>query len=402
MEASRKDQLATVAPGAIAASHPIAAVDELTQALERMSKTMNVLSPVAAVDSIMALHQVSLRIVKVDGTVDTNGNGPECYFDKRFCKPGEVALGKNALGKIMAAAGVQIASRRRLDDHSDPNYCEIEVVLAVRDFDGTLRQVIASKEMDLRPGAPETMKPEYVSQQKTGRMVAQEDTAIADKRRHIQSHAETKAIERGLRLMFSLRQKYTTADLAKPFVIPKLVSNLDPKDPEQKAALIAHALGGQAALFGPPAGEPVRRLKAAGGDYEEAEVDLGTMPEAPIGGTPADPAIAGQQAIPFDDTLPGISHQYIAEPEMPPEEAAAPLCGLPITEAMLAAADPTRVAHIDAIAKWIKHAAKKMPPDSLDALCQKLGTGLDPLTASVNELVGVIGAIKAEVARVSA
>jgi hypothetical protein len=376
MEAHAKDKIPP-ASAAIAQAKPINAVEELARALEQMSKTANVLSPVAAVDSIMALHQVSLRVVKVDGTVDSNGNGPECYFDKRFCKPGEVALGKNALAKIMGAAGVQIASKRRLDDRSDPNYCEVEVVLAIRDFDGTLRQVIASKEMDLRPGAPETMKPEYVNSQKTGRMVAQEDTAIADKRRHIQSHAETKAIERGIRLLFSLRQKYTAAELQKPFVVPKLVPALDPSDPEQKAALIQHALGGQAALYGGPRTvEPARMLKAAGDDYEEETVDLGAMPEAPKDAPPA-------------------------PPELPPEEPAEPPCGLPISDTVLQACDAKRLEYVKVIAWWCNKATDVMPPEATDALFRKLGTGFDPLAAPAAEMRGLVGALKAEIQRVS-
>ena len=376
MEASRKDKLATVSRGAIDVRRPIAAVEELSRTLEEMSKTGNVLSPIAAVDSIMALHQVSLRIVKVDGTTDANGNGPECYRDPRFCKAGEVALGKNALAKIMGAAGVQIVSRRRLDNHSDPYYCEVEVVLAMQDFDGTYRQIIATKEMDLRAGAPETMKPEKDAQgNKTGRMVAYDDSALADKRRHIQSHAETKAIERGIRLLFSLRQKYSLEDLKKPFVVPKLVGNLDPNDPGDREALRQHALGNQLALYGPhTSGHQVRTLKAVN---EEEAIDLGMMPQAPA----APPAPL--------------------EPELPPEEPTAPPCGLPITQAVLEAVDESRAGHVQAIAKWVEHAAKKMPPDAVDALCQKLGTGFDPLTASATELQGMIGALKQEIARVT-
>jgi len=379
MEASRKNQLATVSAGAIDVRRPIAAVEELSRTLEQMSKTANVLSPIAAVDSIMALHQVSLRIVKVDGSTDANGNGPECYRDPRFCKQGEVALGKNALAKIMGAAGVQIVSRHRLDNHADPYYCEVEVVLAMQDFDGTYRQIIATKEMDLRAGAPETMKPEKDAQgTKTGRLVTYDDSALADKRRHIQSHAETKAIERGIRLLFSLRQKYSLEDLKKPFVVPKLVGNLDPNDPGDREALRQHALGNQMALYGPQRnGRQVKTLKAVN---EEEAIDLGMIPPAP--------------AEPVAPSAP-------LEPELPPEEPVAPPCGLPITQAVLEAVDETRAGHVQAIAKWVEHAAKRMPPDALEALCLKLGTGFDPLSAPVTELEGMIGALKAEIARVT-
>jgi hypothetical protein len=200
-----------------------------------------------------------------------------------------VALGKNALAKLMAAAGVQVVSKQRLDDRSDPSYCELEVALALRDFDGSHRQVIATKEMDLRPGAPETMKPEKDTQgNKTGRLVPYEASALADKRRHIQSHAETKAIERGLRLLFALPQKFKRAQLEKPFVVPKLVA-LDPTDPETKTAssstrspatapsaprpLPAHAAEVLSARPGTPVARP--RPAAARGGEPEAPIEDG-------------------------------------------------------------------------------------------------------------------------------
>jgi len=385
MEASQKDQLATTSrSGALAApAGPVHDVEELARALTDWQRTANVLSPLAAVDHIMPLHQVSLRVVTIDASIDPqSGNGPECYRDPRFCKAGEVALGKNALAKIMGAAGVQIVSRRRLDDHSDPYYCEVEVVLAMQDFDGTYRQIIATKEMDLRAGAPETMKPEKDRQgTKTGRLVAYDDSALADKRRHIQSHAETKAIERGIRLLFSLRQKYSLEDLKKPFVVPKLVGALDPSDPGDREALRQHALGNQMALYGPqPAGRQVRTLKAVN---EEEPIDLGAMPEAP-------PA-------PVAPELP---------PELPPEEPTPPPCTLPIAEETLTAAvqtgDGKRAEFLKAINSWCAHALRHMPPDAAGTIFQKLGVGFDPLTASTAEMAGLIGALKAEIAKVSA
>jgi len=312
--------LATLAKAVAAGlpTQPVGSVEQLRAAFEALSASANVICPIAAVDHIMPMHQISLRAVVVDPTVDSYGAGPECYRDPRFCKGDEVALGKNALSKIMAAGGVQIVDKRRLDDRSDPHYCEIEVVLGVRDFDGTPRQVIATKEMDLRSGAPETMKPEKDSQGgKTGRLVPYEDTALADKRRHIQSHAETKAIERGIRLLFSLRQKYSAKDLAKPFIVPKLVPALDPEDPDQKAALIRIVEGSSGALYGRPPQEAYKdRLRGAlksavDRELPEARVLVDATPERAL--SPAEQL--GDDGLDFDE----------------PPAAAAPvhICGCP-------------------------------------------------------------------------
>jgi hypothetical protein len=201
----------------------------------------------------------------------------------------------------MAAAGVQIVSKQRLDDRSDPNYCEIEVALAVRDFDGSHRQVIATKEFDLRPGAPETMKPEKDAEgKKTGRLASYQDSALADKRRHLQSHAETKAIERGLRLLFALRQKYKLSELAKPFVVPKLVPALDPTDPETKTALIHHALAGETALFGAPRALPARTLREVPERTARESHDLGPMSPLDVGETPSEPEAPADDPADFE------------------------------------------------------------------------------------------------------
>jgi hypothetical protein len=219
----------------------------LADAFRAMQEHCNIVTPIANVASIMPMHGISLRAVVIDPTIDDKGNGPEVYRDSRFCKADERAPGKVALMKLLNAGGVQVVAKNRLDDRSDPNYCEIEVILAIQDYDGMHRQFIASKAMDLRDGAADTMKKEG------NKMVRQDESAIADKRRHIQSHAETKAIERGLRGIFGLKQKYTVAELQRPFIIPKLVPNLDVSDPDVKAAVLDHALNAGNRLYGPKA-----------------------------------------------------------------------------------------------------------------------------------------------------
>ncbi len=230
---------------------PFVQIQELRETFAKLEREVNLVAPVATIDSIPAMHAISLRAVKIDASTNQYGQGPEVYRDGRFCQGDEVALGGVALQKIMAAAGVQVLARTRVDDRSDPNYCDMEITLAVRDYDGTFRQVVAGKEVDLRDGSPETVKPEKdAGGRKTGRVVPLDASALGDKRRHIQSLAETKAMYRALRKILQLRQKYTRAELERPFVIPKLVPNLDPGDPDQKRALIAMATGAETRLFG--------------------------------------------------------------------------------------------------------------------------------------------------------
>jgi len=295
---------------------PLETVQQLTETFRRLEEHANIVTPVSHVDYIPPMHRISLRSVMIDPEVDQYGAGAEVYRDPRFCKDNERAPGKIMLTKLMAAAGVQIIDQRRLDDRSDPNYCEMEVVLGVRDYDGTPRQVIQSKVMDLRAGAPETMKPEKVNGQKTGRLVAYEDTALADKRRHIQSHAETKAIERGLRMILNLRQKYTLDELAKPFVVPKLIPALDPNDPDQKAALIGIASGSEAQLWGPRNHRAESTRSALRSAIDREMPDHRQLPEATAPAlSPADEL--GDDGLEFDETAPPVEAPYV------------PTCGCP-------------------------------------------------------------------------
>jgi hypothetical protein len=92
------------------------------------------------------------------------------------------------------------------------------------------------------------MKTDYVGGQK--RMVPLNIGDLLAKRQHMIALCETKARLRALRELLGVQQKYSLADLLKPFVIPKLVPHLDPNDPETKSALIATALGQTPQLYG--------------------------------------------------------------------------------------------------------------------------------------------------------
>ncbi len=235
---------------ALMPSAPLARIEDLRALWAQMAGKANLVSPVASVDAILPMHRVSVRAVVIDHHVDGEGNGPECYKGK-FCVSNERALGKVALDKIQAAAGVQTIYRQRLDDRSAPYYCEIEVQLGMQDFDGTTRVVTKARAVDLRDGAPDA---QTMLGWKNGKV------ALAQARGKIQELCETKAGFRALRTLLSIKQKYSIDELSKPFVVPKLVPALDPSDPDQKAALIRMAEGGNRALFGPPAGE-MRQLR---------------------------------------------------------------------------------------------------------------------------------------------
>lgn len=226
---------------------PVDNLDNLTTALEtlRREDLAFVLTPIARVDHIQAFHQISLRTVWIDPTVlwQQKGDrgfwkaGPHCYRNPSFMGLDEVALTKNGLAAILAGAGASPITQR-LDDGTRLHYAAFGAVVYNRDYDGEIRQYPGYKAVDLtdRSAAAMAMQPKQLEQA----------------RQFIVENAETKAILRGLRPLFSLQQAYKVADLQrKPFVIPKLVKHWDLSDPDQKRAAISEALGHENRLFGP-------------------------------------------------------------------------------------------------------------------------------------------------------
>lgn len=292
-------------------SEPLARLEDLRSAWDQLAKRANIVSPVASVDSILPMHKISLRAVTIDSTVESQyGIGAEVYKGK-FCKlPNERALGKIALEKIMAAAGVQVLDSHRTDDHSNPHYCEWSVTLAIRDFDGQWRQATKSRAVDLRNGSPEA--------------VAMTANQLPAARGHIAANAETKAQLRALRTLLSLKQKYTTEELARPFIIPKLVAALDASDPDQKRALIEMAVQGDRALYG---GGPGAR------ETREIEAPKAGNPPPPL--PPAPAAAAAPPPVgsvpPSDDDEEDDSEEFdLFEPSEPTKDAVPVFqCGCP-------------------------------------------------------------------------
>lgn len=317
--------LATMEVGRIAIpARPLMSVDELAVSFANLASKANLVSPVASVGSMLPMHGISLRVVTIDATTNKYGAGAEVYRDSKFCEKDEVALGGVALNKIASAAGVDIIESVRTDDRSDPNYCEWRVTVGMRDFDGTWRQFTKSKQVDLRDGAPDTFKPEKNSEGfKTGKLVKLDPSAIGQARRHILSNAETKAFFRALRALLNLKQKYKVSELAKPFLVPKLVPMLDPNDPDQKKALIDMAVNGGRRVFGAPPPSETKQLT----DVTPSTPAAGTPPPAiePIKGE----VVSAPSAGGGDDEDEEEGDDFDMLEPAPAEEAAIIVCLCP-------------------------------------------------------------------------
>lgn len=244
----------------------VQSIEGLQKTFDELRGKANLITPLMAVNTMLPMHQISLRVAIIDPTVTSDGNGPECYRGS-FCEENERALGKVALDKIEAAAGVVRVPELsgRTDDRSEPDYCEFQVTLRMTDFDGTVRMATGTKELDLRRGAPETLKPAYKKDSgsgwrvKSGEMEPISEANLMAKRTHKVRLCETKARLAAIRELLGIRQKYTLEELSRPFVIPMLVPFLDPNDPDVKQRLLDRALGSSTPLYGK---EPAKATSA--------------------------------------------------------------------------------------------------------------------------------------------
>jgi hypothetical protein len=259
------------------------------------------LTPLINIPEIKPFHQVVFPQVYIDPTVTHEKGrdgktfwkaGPHCYRAS-FCKDDEVALSKNGLMAILAAAGDDVVTSR-MDDRSDPLYAEFAAIIYHKDFDGTTRQYPGHRAVDLRKGSPESTKP-----------------GAENAKQFVAQNAETKAILRALRPLYGLSQTYKIADLQrKPFVHARLVAHWDLNDPDQKKAAIFQALGTGAKLFG---------------------ALPGTEPTPPAEGTPPPPVKETAKTTPPEGTEEAMTAEIIEDTDDLPDfdEPSIVVCGCP-------------------------------------------------------------------------
>lgn len=153
------------------------------------------------------------------------------------------SLSKAALMKLAAAAGIswEVGPHLgRVDDRANPHYCEWRALGYYRAFDGTVMQLPGNKTMDLRDGSAMA---ESLSAGELGMQ-----------RKHIEGHAETKAMLRAVRAI-GLRHAYSREELARPFIVARLMFVGHSEDPAERRMFsekIADSfLGARTALYGP-------------------------------------------------------------------------------------------------------------------------------------------------------
>lgn len=376
-------------PSALAPIRPARTIDDLCRAYQEAQERGHLLSPIAVADDIPPMHKVALHATVIDPSIpDGKTTGPEVYCDQRYCdrERGEVVLGAAALAKIMRTAGAKIVgSPRRMDDRRDPYYCETEVTLRVRELDGSWSEVTKSAAIDLRDGAPETLKPEWRKEGnrsiKTGALVPLDASALADKRRTIVQTCETKALNRCIRALLVIKRVYTREELARPFWVPVLVQDLDPNRPDERAVLLSQLGGSQAALYGPSS---LPRGAQVPVQDEPEPIDVSAMDEESYSVTvDAAPAQLTDSADPWDS----------------PAAAPAKACRLPVPQATLDQVpvhDGLRMEYLSRLNALARGMFAELGAERAKAIISHHAPDFDALTWTLPQIAELGKALRAE------
>jgi hypothetical protein len=234
----------------------------------------------------------SIRAVKLD---------PERHsYHDSSSKQGERSLNKIGLFSLASVAGLTMKGTTRLPrTQLRENEIGWQAEVAVRRSDGTEQRFTASKVIDL-----DVLKRKCWAE-------ANQDEAKAKRRwlyeqEHVDSKAETKAIERAIRAALQIPHAFTGEQLAKPFLVVGYNFTPDWSDPETKRAIVAAGLGAQDQVYG------------------RVELPAAAVPDggvaAPEGAAAAPAATEPEPAPTPAGSAPDLSDEPALEPE--PEPAA--------------------------------------------------------------------------------
>jgi hypothetical protein len=213
----------------------------------------NILTPAVETCDVPVGARRSLRVVKIDSNVERG----EVYR-----LPGnKLGLGKVALSKLSAAAGISILDVERTDDRSRPHVYDFRARVRVVDMDGLPREGVGTKSVDYSDGGKDSE--EIIRKAAKGERDPQNQ--LLEARKFGAEICASKALNRAIRQILAIKTAYTFEEIAKPYIVPRLI--LDADDPTAKAALLANLSNASRALYG------IEARSSAGPDIEAPSVE---------------------------------------------------------------------------------------------------------------------------------
>ncbi|MGH9821657.1 MAG: hypothetical protein ACREDR_00140, partial [Blastocatellia bacterium] len=298
---------------------PLDRVEDWLALQQTLQDKANVLTHRAQMNYMPPMTQIMVGATFIDPSLVKRG-ACEVYQDRSYCEEYEVALTKVGLHKLAELAGASFGLPVRMDDRRINYYWEIAVPISVITLDGRTRFIYGYYSLDLRDGQEETLVPEWRTDQatnkryKTGEMISLSKTALSNKRRVGPELCATKASNRGIRSQLSLKHVYSFGEMAKPFVVPKIVPCPDMSDPDVKKAYLDSLFGARNSLYGQPQLSPFEVPTLDGHEIDLSNFERVDRDDLPPEGT-------GFTEPPRDDDPPRepiVINATVTTPEPPP------------------------------------------------------------------------------------
>jgi hypothetical protein len=216
----------------------------------------NLLLPTKTIQEISEFHKLQLDEVQLS-IEDRDAYAQDSWKDD----PQEWALSKRGLMKLAQCAGIVFdpVHSKRVDKMTDKMYVSYQSCGALQKPDGTWLPLVKEYEYDLEVVEEEIRELKTAQANKRFNDEAKKEKWIEDqvrrdmlkKRRFKVMLAETGAMNRVIRALLTIKDTYTRAELARPFVVPRIVFAPDVNDPQIRAALLQTSMRSLQDAYGP-------------------------------------------------------------------------------------------------------------------------------------------------------
>jgi hypothetical protein len=250
----------------------------------------NLLMPSTSIAGLSEWHAPVVEKVTLSANPDDGDVYPHDNKEEEDQKKKKFRLTKQALMKLSVCAGViwSVEQSHRLDDGSNRDYVAYRAVGGLRKADGQPIFFSAEYDMDfeiieeelreLYEGKARRFKKEDSAAKKAEYVDFCVKRDLLQKRKHKVKLCEAGAMNRVIRELLGLKNAYTAGELAKPFVMARIVFKPDFSDKEVRAKLIDASIKSMMGIYGPQALE--RGIK------EAEPIDITPIPESGNGDNP--------------------------------------------------------------------------------------------------------------------
>ena len=242
--------------------------DLFRQALEKAKReNVNLLMPTIHMEGLSEFHAPVLESVTL--SADPKDGDVYPHDEEKDPAKKKYRPTKQALMKLSVCGGViwSVSGCKRVDDMSNRDYICYQAVGGIRKADGQpvffkavydmdfevieadLREQYEKKAKWLKKGegqdkrsATDEEKREYVE------YCVKRD--LLQKRRHALKLCEAGAMNRVIRELFSLKQAYSSAELAKPFMMARIIFRPDYSAPDVRKAMIDAHVKAMTGIYG--------------------------------------------------------------------------------------------------------------------------------------------------------